>query len=424
MRYLPALLLPLLFLGCPPAPDTAAGPPVLPEEPFEYRAYPVENVQRPATYDLTQNHRSDPSFYVPDTTNERYLPIRYLRVNFHVMNSRDTLYDFHGEKAEKFLKELVFYTNRVLKRTPQIFLTPEDTLVPALPRRLLLNLAEDSTTTSGYAIYEHYDDELYWYLHDGKKRNRADLKVVKKYNVRPREELNIYVMGPPRESLEDPDFPRASAVGIFLYEAIKVTGIMSTGRPPWDHAPNLTHEIAHALTLHHAWMRNDGCDDTPPHANNAWKAKESGPGLTSNNLMDYGPRQEALTPCQIGRMHSAMSRYGSVTRSWLNPYWCRYNRNEPVRVTKPLVWNGARDFNTDIYVKRGGILTINNRVHLPDGATIHVDPGGVLNIGPEAVIHSDCGGTWKGIAVGVTASGLTGDVSISPEATFLNERGR
>jgi len=61
-------------------------------------------------------------------------------------------------------------------------------------------------------------------------------------------------------------------------------------------------------------------------------------------------------------------------------------------------------------------------MHLPDKAAIHVDPGGELVIGPEAVIHSDCGGLWGGIKVGVTEGGIRGKVAIDPQAVFLNER--
>ena len=423
MRYL-LLLLPLLALACPARPTTAARAVELPpaDAPFDYEAVYLENVQRPDSVVFERDRSQRAEFYYPDTSNLRYLPMRYPRLSFHIMNTTDTLYDFHGQKAIDYVKDVMLYSNALLSNTRKSHLQPDSTDVPALPTRMRLVLA-DKPGTDEPAIYEHYDDELYYYLHRGRRRNRASRGVIEKYAIGRDSILNVFVMGPPADSLTSKTFKRPGTNGIYLTDAIKVTGWLATQRPAWEQRSNLVHEVGHALGLAHAWG-NDGCDDTPRHKNDYWQRRpgDRGPGKTSNNLMDYSKIQEALTPCQIGRMHQRMSDITGRQRRWLEPYWCRFNPNEPVRVTRDLTWEGARDFNTNIFVKRGATLRVNGRLHLPDRAHIFVEPGGRLELGPRAVIHSDCGGQWNGIRRGYTAGGYAGEIVADSLATILNER--
>lgn len=411
----------LLILGCKARPVTADVPriEVSADDAFDYEDYRVDSVRRPAEYTFTRPSM-DPEHYRPDTLNPRLLPMRYLRVNIHIMNTTDTFYRFFGAEAEDYVLRMMGHVANNIKNEYPIWLQPEGMEVPVLPRRLYFAL--DKSAQGDYAIYEHYDDELYWYLHKGKGINRTDRAVIRKYAVNKDSVLNIFIMGPPREKIAQ-GYRLSGTDGIYLGDAIKITGLLSGDRKPWEMSGNIAHEIGHALGLGHAWTARDGCDDTPVHPNDAWRkaAGERGPGKSSNNLMDYSNTQKSLTPCQIGRMHARMSDITGRQRKWLKPYWCRYNPNEPVRVTSDVNLEGARDYNTDIYVKYGATLRINSRVHLPEGAAIHVDPGGRLLLGPGAVIHSDCGGEWAGIRVGVTASGARGEVVADPNAVFLNE---
>lgn len=422
MKYFFLLLyLPLFFLTCKPKqPVTASQPVIDPNEPFTFQDYVVEDVRRPQEFTF-KRASMNPDHYQPDTVNERYLPIRYVMVNLHIMNTTDTFYRFFGEEATEYLLKVMDHTAGLIAKTPGIWLQPDSLDLPALPRRIGFKLTRKEN--GDYGIYEHYDDELYWYLHKGKDMNRTDRGVIRKYAVNKDSVLNIFIMGPPREKIAE-GYKLPGTDGIYLGDAIKITGMLSRDAPPWDFDGVIAHEIAHALGLYHGWTRNDGCDDTPVHKNDAWSrpASQTGPGKSSNNLMDYSNRQESLTPCQIGRMHARMSDINGRQRKWLFPYWCKYNPNEPVRVTTDLNLLGARDYNTDIYVKRGGTLSINSRIHLPSDAAIHVEPGGKLIVGPEAVIHSDCGGMWDGIRVGVTESGISGEVEVDPKAAFLNQR--
>jgi len=72
----------------------------------------------------------------------------------------------------------------------------------------------------------------------------------------------------------------------------------------------LAHELGHSLGLRHTWKDTDYCNDTPNNPN-CWNVNEPRPGepntgqclIPSNNLMDYNVSQNALTICQINRIH-------------------------------------------------------------------------------------------------------------------------
>ncbi|MEM1357249.1 MAG: hypothetical protein AAGF89_03580 [Bacteroidota bacterium] len=415
-------MLPLLVFACRPKPTTASRVVVLdPNEPFEYLRYRPDSLQRPENYVFPRTRVFNSDYYEPDTTNLDLLPQRTLMVNIHIMNTTDTLYQYYGEQGKKYAQDVVMHCNVVLNRRPKSYLMPDSVDVPALPPRIRVQLAKKPGTNED-AIYEHYDDKLYWYLHKGRNVNRSDKAVVRKYAVNKDSVLNVFAMGPLRDSLISKTYKIYGVNGIFLGDAIKLTGWLSRDRGPWEVSNVLLHEIAHGLGLRHAWLRNDGCDDTPVHKNNFWKlpSGQRGPGKTSNNLMDYSNRQEALTPCQIGRMHARLSDISGRQRKWLRRDWCTYLPDKPLRIATETDLEGARDFSSDIFIERGGTLRINTRIHLPEGAAIYVDPGGRLELGPKAVIHNDCGGQWGGILVGETESGIRGEVTYVKEATLID----
>ncbi|NJC27927.1 M43 family zinc metalloprotease [Neolewinella antarctica] len=418
--YFPLLLFPLLIFACR---SPLATPQVMSKRvaagDFEYVRHRFDSIQRPLNFEFPRQRNYDNTAYLPDTTHADYLPVRNVLLNFHVMNSADTVYDFYGAKATEYITYLLSFSNKKFNNNPRSWLQPDSMDVPALPTRIQFKLATDPATGRP-AIYEHYDDELYDYRHDNPGRNRGDMAVVKKYAVRTERELNIFLMGPPWAGPQ-PVGPPSPGSGIFLGDAVKLTDPLSGKSPAWELRKVFTHEVGHALGLWHAWGKSDGCDDTPAHANLSWKLKKRGPGVSSNNLMDYSPNQEALTPCQIGRMQARMADPTSKQRRWVRRDWCEYRPEKRVVIDENVTFDGARDFNSDVLVRAGFTLTVNNRFHLPLGAKILVEPGARLVLGPDAILHNDCGDNWGGVEVGVLNKTLRGEVVADPRATVLNE---
>jgi len=71
----------------------------------------------------------------------------------------------------------------------------------------------------------------------------------------------------------------------------------------------ISHELGHNLGLSHTWNRADGCDDTPRKEAQCWALNEPKSKACdelsecSNNLMDYNVWQNALSECQLAKIH-------------------------------------------------------------------------------------------------------------------------
>lgn len=331
--------------------------------------------------------------YIPDSSQAAYLPLRLLRVNFHVMNSKDSSHNFRPDEGRAYLRRLLDCCNEALDTNHRNWRSKLGT--PTLPRRYRYVL---TPRPGDDGIYFHYDDSLYYFISQGQNQNNYSRKVIEKYAVGKDSILNIFVMVHPDDSIRSKTY-RAGGQGIALGTALKVAGIFETKEPPENFDGLVNHEVGHILGLSHAWLE-DGCPDTDNHPAKCWEWTPDPPcnDLATNNMMDYNAYQIAQTPCQIGRIQATFANERSPVRKCLVPTWCRRDPAKDLVIRDSVVWLGARDLEGNLTIAPGGALRIGCRVSIPEGGSITVQPGGRLWL-DGARLHNACGRHWGGILV-------------------------
>ena len=341
---------------------------------------------------------TDPNNYAPDYRYPQFEDVKYVRVNFHYPNASNRAYNYTGEDALTFSRGLLESGNGKLQRNKKMNL-PEDNNTPVYDARYQYLLMEDSTTSTGYAIYEDIDDENWYFIKKGKGKNNYSRTIIKNHARQKDSVLNIFAMVYPPDSVGKKGFSSGRA-GIALGNALKIAGIKKYGaNGAWRFSALMNHEVGHIFGLRHSWYKNDGCDDTPPNPN-CWSPKDEGPcaGVTSNNMMDYNNQQIAITPCQIGTVKMNMHRAGSRVRNLIVKDWCDYDPEKSLIITEDTQIDRAFDMKGDIIIEEGVSLRLSCRVHMPKGGKIVVNPGAKLILNGNH-IHNDCGDTWGGIEV-------------------------
>lgn len=366
--------------------------------------------QVPESYDDKKTYRTgnpecrDQLNYIPDSNRMAEFPMRYVRVNFHWMNTTDQAFSlkndqpFNEKDAIEYTEGFMHACNYDLIKNRKLWL-PHGNDIPVLPinYRLVLSGRPDDAEDDG--IYFHYDDELYYYVDRGKNSNQFDREIFKEYAVQPDSVLNIFVLPHHPDSVASKTYP-VNRVGIALGTYVKVSGIYGKKGSFWDYRGLINHEIGHVFGLMHTWKYNDGCDDTVRHPGDCY-SPNSRPGcdtLTSNNMMDYGYLQHALSPCQIGKVHKLMSKHTSNKRKLLEPVWCELKEDSTIIIRDSIDWKCDKDVEGHIIIEEGAQLTLHCRLALPSGAKIVVKPGGVLVL-DNCWLHNDCGELWQGIEV-------------------------
>ncbi len=336
--------------------------------------------------------------YAPDLAHIDHTPMKYIRVNVHFMNSEDSSKNLYGDAAYDYASKLIYYANLPLAKNDKMFL-PEGNNTPTLPLRYKYVLYKQPNIKGDNGVYDHFDDELYFFVRTGGNRNLGDKRVINKYRVGEDTILNLFIMPHHPDSIISPTYENAGT-GIALGNAVKVAGVTESNKPIWDFKGLTNHEIGHVLGLAHTWRYNDGCNDTPKNAN-CWNITKSPPcdsSSASNNVMDYNSRQSSWTPCQIGRIQRNFTNQISRSRRILIPKWCTLNEDRNITITDSIHWKGAKDLEGNIIIKKGGVLKITCRISLPKNAKITVKAGGILILN-QCRLHNACGHQWKGIEV-------------------------
>lgn len=389
----------------------------------------AEEVERlPLSYDNTEEQKStkklglrkrcdNPTDYTPNPEKLNERPMRYVRVNFHIINTSSGKHNFSKVAGVKYVTDLLNNANSDLTDNAKMKL-PEGNDTPVLPTQFRLKLTPMPNRPNDKGIYFHTDDELCFYVHKGKNRNLFNRDVIKKYAVQTESVINVFIMPHHPDSVRSKSY-HAGGVGVALGTNIKMAGMYESGKPFWHFRQVLNHEVGHVYGLQHAWTGNDGCDDTPRHANCWNKSKLPGcDGVTSNNVMDYNSNQKAWTPCQLGRVHRKMCQEAARARKMLIPTWCELKIDHSVFIEENTVWDGAHDLEGHLVVLSGNTLRIGCRLSMPKGARIIVEEGATLIL-DRARLHNACGDTWEGIEIRERGE-QKGRVQVIGEVRFEN----
>ncbi|MEL6923786.1 MAG: hypothetical protein AAFO94_07030 [Bacteroidota bacterium] len=386
----------------------------------------VTSYQRPIT--LVRNCRS-PLSYIPDTAQLNATPIKYIRVNFHVMRRADGTGNFDEEIGVKEIKNTLRKANYMLANNVKMKL-PVGNNTPVLPIQYRYVLTPQPDDPNDDGIYFHNDEELYYLIAKGPGQNNYNRNVFQKYGVQKDTVLNIFVMAYHADSLQSVSYkPRVRGIGFSNF--CKVTTWYHQACPEsqelckasfskydldYRHT-NLNHEIGHTIGLRHAWG-SDGCDDTPHHPNCWGKGAPPCDVEVSNNIMDYNAAPKAWSPCQIGMAHYRFARKNSSIRKLLVPTWCEFKEDKTVVIRDSVVWRGAKDLEGHLIVESGASLTLQCRLSLPAGGKLIVRPGARLVL-DGATLENACGEQWAGIEVQEQKK-KTGEVFYINKATITD----
>lgn len=176
---------------------------------------------------------------------------------------------------------------------------------------------------------------------------------------------------------------------------------INNGERHWLRHPNLIHEVAHCLNLHHAWLPSEFAMFPDIYAQNFESfchpnpQPPSPPCLTcTNNMMGSSKSQRYFLPMQLGFMHKELTyswRYKMLDAD-------EFDANKSIQITSDEVWDIGKVIGGNVTVKAGATLTIlcdvfmckDEQIIVEPGARLFVDGGRITNWRKEF---------WNGIVV-------------------------
>lgn len=333
----------------------------------------------------------------PDSAHLAFWPVRYIRLRFHVVDdARDPL-NLDSVRGPDRIRSIVYTANEHLSdlRRPAL---PVADRPPRTQSRFRLAFAGDPGRPGDDGIDFHDDPDVPRHVHKGRGRNLGDGTAYRRYGSGADSTLDVfllpYAVAPDRRARLN---PTATAGVAFGARYIKLIGHYSAYAEPWHHHRSLIHEVAHVFTVRHTWAEDDGCDDTPRHRHcwNVGAPAGCGADELSNNIMDYTALAATFTRCQVGRVHAAIAREGSVQRRYVLPTWCEGSGGD-VSLRDTFVVRHAADLDGGITLHPGAYLEVRCRLSIPAGRRITVLPGATLALAGGR-LHNACGEPWEGV---------------------------
>ncbi len=367
----------------------------------------------------------DAENYIPDPDHPKHTSYKRVKVNFHIIRNAEGKGNLSEKVGRKYVQEVLISANEGLSENSKMRL-PAGNDTEVLSARYKYELWPTSYIPNDDGIYFHNDDEHYFNINRGKKKNIFKRDVYEKYGIQKDSVLNVFVQDVHLDSIASKSFTaRANGVAFstwvkvaLWHEALRDT-VYQNGKAvvPGKYNPPklLNHEIGHVFGLAHAWGR-DNCEDTPEHPN-CWALTGVPPcHEISNNIMDYNAHMSALTPCQIGRVHKSILT-NPIKRALVIKDWCKLNPYKNFNIKEEITWNSCKTVQGNIIIENGGRLVIRCKTSMPNGSEIVVHPQGELVL-QGAHLYNDCDGQWNGIKV-LSEGKVSGKVSYIGKATVI-----
>lgn len=228
--------------------------------------------------------------------NKNDTPIKYISVNFIVIQKSDGTGNFQNNSTDKnwISSTLLNTINYRLGNTCVMNLSTSSPYISDTRIRFVLN-----------DIYFEQDTYYWTYRHGIGSWGNA---LYSSYSHDSSSTLNIFLVGASNKNLTQ---GFANGIGSGNYCVAAHIYEMYLNNNHWSPANLIRHELCHNLGLYHSWSF-DYCDDTPIHSN-CWNGS-----TCSNNMIDYNASICALTQQQIHRIHYHMLSEASLQKSWSN----------------------------------------------------------------------------------------------------------